>query len=325
MDVKTACEILCINVGASDDELEKAFKKMAVKYHPDKNKGNEKYAEDNFKKMNTAYQFLKQNGTQVRNYGFYDQSNLNDIFADFFKNTNNYGNFGSTFRRVQQDIPIKGTIELSFEESIIGCQKQVIFNRKCICNICNGTGKGDAVHGICKKCNNKKTINVNGKDLPCTSCGGTGSLMVCSNCSGTGVFVENKELSINIPAGVEDGIKIKLAQEGDYINKRHLDAIFSISVLNDEELFREENDVISYIDISLLEALKGCTKNVRTCYGYKNLKIKDNIKNSESVRVKGFGVGNKGFHIFKVNVKYPDDKESLIKFLEKEPIDNTGE
>jgi len=187
MDIQQACSLLGLETGASTDDVEKAFKKLAIKHHPDKNKGKENEAEKNFKKVSEAYHFLKEHGTipvePMRGGGGFD-GGLNDIFQQFI----NVQDFSGPFRRTATSrniINIKATIDISFDESITGCNKEVNYSRKSKCRACDGTGYGQTVEGPCKKCDGKGSVHVRGKDLPCTGCGGTGvskSSFACNSC-----------------------------------------------------------------------------------------------------------------------------------------------
>ena len=172
-----------------------------------------------------------------------------------------------------------GSVDVSFEESISGCRKPVSFTREIQCPHCKGRG--------------------------------------CSKCSNTGLISDLKETEIELPPGVEnEGAFARIEGEGGIVQGHIADAILEINVIPDPDLKRSGMDVISNITISLLEALKGTSKETRTAFGKKTLKIRSGIKNGDTVRVRGFGVAKKGSHIFKVRVDYPDDTAPLIEALE---------
>lgn len=327
MDTVQACQILGIEVGASKEDVDKAFKKMAVKYHPDKNKDNQEEAEAKFKEANQAYQLLKEYGTQPRvNFGpSFNDISSRDFMNDFF--SVNFSNFTGPFRRqsMRREIPM-GVVDISFVESISGCRKEIPITRQVNCTTCNGSGVTQLISDVkCEKCKGEKRVNVNGKDLPCTRCGATGFAKrnsACGDCNQTGSKTETKRVIVGIPAGVESGNSIRIKGEGGIINGTPADAILRVSVEKDPDLQKDGNDVISCITIPLLDALKGCSKEVRTAYGSKTLKIKPGIKNNDTVRVRGFGVGNAGSHVFNIKVEYPNDTEPLIELLENYPEKN---
>jgi len=333
MDIRQGCSLLGLETGASTDDVEKAFKKLAIKYHPDKNKGKEDEAEKKFKEVSEAYHFLKEHGTipvdPIHNFnggGGFGGTTMEDIFQQFI----NVQDFSGPFRRTntQSRVNVKGTIDISFDESVTGCTKEVAYSRRSKCKACDGTGYGQTVDGPCKKCDGKGTIHVRGKDLPCTGCGGSGvskSSFACNVCKGSRFQQETRTITVNIPAGIEAGNKIRVIAQGDFVNRGYADAFFRIAIEKDSELYREGTDVISNITVPLLDALKGCSKEVRTSYGKKTLKIKPGVRNGDTVRVKGFGVARQGSHIFKITVDYPNDTAPLIDLLESYPGDNPEE
>jgi len=124
---------------------------------------------------------------------------------------------------------------------------------------------------------------------------------------------------VKIPPGVDGSKSIRLSGRGDYFPRYGacMDAVFSVVVSPHREFYREGNDVVSAIDIDLLDALKGVSKRVSTVKGDKTLKIKSGIHHKDSVQVKGFGVPPDGSHVFIVHVKYPENTDALIKALEE--------
>lgn len=306
MNTEQACRILGVEIGCSTDEVDKAFKKMAVKYHPDKNKDNQEEAEEKFKEANSAYQFLKEKGTTPFSSNFTNNP-IHGFNRDFI---NDFFGFKVNVKPMRRELFV-GVIDISFIESVTGCKKEVLISVKTKCTSCNGSGITHEVTDVkCKVCNGDKHIESNGRRLPCRKCGATGFERSAKHCScKSGFILDEKEAIISIPAGVESGSNIRVKnQDSDYI--------YRVSVEKDAELYREGSDVISHITIPLIDALKGCSREVRTAYGFKTLKIKPGVKNKDSVMVKGFGVARTGAHIFKVSVEYPDDTSSLIEFLE---------
>jgi len=278
MNTQEACRILGINIGDSKEIADKNFRDLASKWHPDKNKHSEKSAEDQFKKISEAYQFVKDHGTVAR-YRGPSQEDMEEIFSRTGVRININGQSYMRKSRV-----LVGSIELTLVESIVGCSKSVSFNRNVICPKCSGVGIKD-----------------------------------CSGCSGAGVIEELKETEIDLPGGVEGESYARIENEGGIVNGQVSDAILEIHIEDDPDLSRVGMDVISYITVSLLDALKGTSKETRTAYGNKTLKIKPGIKNGDTVRVRGFGVAKRGSHIFKVRVEYPEDTSPLVEFLESYP------
>lgn len=320
MNIQEACSILGIEEGSSKDEVKKAFKKKAIEYHPDKNKAAD--AEQKFKDINNAYQLLDKHGTipisTNVNSEFYDHS---ADFAEELRRRMDFMNFG--FGRPIQfhSNPIIIPLDIPFEMSVLGGVKEINYERTIKCNACNN-GKISVNKVKCTKCEGKgyRTYGTDDKNLPCTTCGGTGSIsnnINCKECGGSGTRKSLDTLKITIPPGVISSTKLILKNKGNYNDTMNIydNVIVVISVLPDKELQLSGNDVISVIEISLLEALQGTKKTIRTVKGDKILAFKPKTKNKETIRVAGFGVPPNGAHTIIVNVSYPDNVDELINVL----------
>jgi molecular chaperone DnaJ len=326
MNVQQACLILDVEEGASKEEVDKAFRKKAATMHPDVNK--QESAEADFKQLNEAYQYLKQNGTEPEPFSnmyttnvefdlndFAQRQAINDMFRDMAS--------GFGFHVRNPGMERKGKIIISFEESILGGEKEVTYKRTIKCNQCNGGQVAGGPKTLCPKCNGKKTRHYPGKDkdLPCTFCKATGYVqgqVLCGRCNGTGSAKVVENAIVKIPPGADATKKIRLPGRGDYYGVNgFFDAVFDVVVSPHREFYREGDNVVSVIDIDLLDALKGINKRVSTVKGDKTLKIKAGIRHKDSVQVKGFGVPPNGSHVFVVHVKYPENTDALIKALEE--------
>jgi len=125
-------------------------------------------------------------------------------------------------------------------------------------------------------------------------------------------------LTVNIPAGILGGQRIRLPQQGDRSGRGVRDALIDVFVIPDKDMGRQGDDVIGILELSLLEALQGTKKTVKTVKGLKNLKVKPGVKNKEVIRLQGFGVPPMGAHLFEVRVEYPEDTTKLIELLEEQ-------
>ena len=245
-------EVLGVNKNATDDELKKAYRKLAKKYHPDANPDNKAEAEKKFKEVNEAYEILsdKQKRQMYDRFGFNgpdfggsqgtsgyytystgadgfgDFSDLGDIFSSFFGG-------GSTRTRSSQNrnAPTKGndikaTVDITFEESYAGVKKEITINRNEICPTCNGSGveKGTKPE-ICSVCKGTGTISQIASTLfgqmstqrTCGNCGGTGKVIKnpCINCRGKGVVRKTAKIKVTLPEGIDNGQTVVLKGEGD--------------------------------------------------------------------------------------------------------------
>jgi molecular chaperone DnaJ len=310
MNVQQACSLLGIEIGASLEEAKKAFRKQAAKAHPDQGG-----SEEQFKKINEAYQFIEKNGTKENLNPFinFNQNKSESAFNEIFFGNFRRVNFNTRARRTE----FGGNIKISFSQSILGCEVPVEISSISTCESCNGSGFEQADEKECSHCQGDGFYNDSDVKIKCSNCGGTGKTgrkSICKVCNGSGKSNKPKKISVKIPAGVDNGSNIKLSGVGN----NGFDILFEINVIPDPNMLKKGIDVISIIEISLIDALKGIKKEVNTVKGSKNLVLKPGLKNKDAVRVKGFGVGGKGCHEFIVEVKYPDDTSELIKFLESQ-------
>jgi|SRR5690606_2181484 len=327
MNTHEACNILGVPLGASKDEIKKAFKKAAVLYHPDKNKSDG--AELKFKQINEAFQFLEKYGSSTSSNPFHDNYDHGDHLADELRRRMNdvfNVNFGGKdpFGTPRQagPPPVVVSVEVSFETSVLGGRKEVAFERFVKCDSCDD-GKISENKTMCQKCSGhgKRKYGSDGRELPCTSCSGTGYNAVnvnCTVCYGTGSVKSTTKVSVAIPPGAESGTRLSLKGKGNYLSK-YVSGNVSviISVVPDTEMQLNGKDVISVVELSLLEALKGTKKKLRTIKGEKTLSFKPRTKHRDTVRVAGFGVPPYGVHSFLINVNYPENIDDIINVLEQ--------
>jgi molecular chaperone DnaJ len=309
----------------TEEEIKKAFKKKAVKLHPDVNKSET--AEDDFKKINAAQDCL----LNPKPYNQYqdddmfqtevERSHFKDILRNFgFTSRVNISNSGNENIKLPEIIvPIK----LTFEESVLSCNKDISFERFVFCRICNGFGK---------KTTNKKCATCNGVGMftqrkgnfmvstTCPQCGGSKyELENCQDCN-KGFTKQSADMNVKLPGGLLDGQIIRLAGAG-HIRYTHFGnsanhAFLNISVEKNPNMIVIGQDIISALDISLLDAIKGQTKEVDTILGKTNIRIVPLSRNKDKITLDGYGVEKRGKHIFELNVLYPDNINDLVQMLE---------
>jgi molecular chaperone DnaJ len=273
MNTTEACDLLGIPVGASADEVKKAFKKKAIEFHPDKNK--DPGAEEKFKKINEANQFLEKNGTAPNqnpfNMPFGGVHNINDQINDYFRHVYIHQQYqqADPSNHIYVDVPV------TFAESVLGAEKQVEYERKVKCNKCQGDPN-------------------------------------CSNCNGKNEITVKEILKISIVPGTTSVTK-NLRNKGHF----NLGQLYvKIRAAKDKDMRLEGADIVSNITLTLLEALQGVKKTVRTIKGEKVLTLGPKTKNGDIIRVNGFGVPPFGSHIIKIAVEYPEDVTKIIEILE---------
>lgn len=314
MNKAEALKILGFASGDDPDDqaIKKAFKKKAAKLHPDVNKAEN--AEQQFKDLNAAHEYLL--NPPPPQPSFHDFSGRyagsGGPFADFFRH--------HAGPRVQFSIPpIHKNIRISFRDSVLGSRQKLTVDKQsrcegCLCKSCGGTGRFEQT---------STSANVMfTQSFPCQECRGEGRKSDgCKTCSGKGVVRQVSEYSINIPGGITNGASMRLRGFGNVESHNGLlftgDIILTVNVEHDKDMRIQGANVISTIDISLLEAIQGTKRKVRTVLGETTLSIKRNTKHKDTVVLEKHGVEKRGSHIFMINVLYPKDTDKLIEALKE--------
>ena len=346
---------LGLEKGASDDEIKKAFRKLAIKYHPDKNQGD-KEAENKFKEINEAYQVLSDPEKKERydRYGtadfdgsgfgsggfggfdFSDMGGFGDIFESFFG-----GGGGSGRRRngPQRGSDLEYTINLTFEEAVFGVEKEISIDRSESCESCKGTGaKAGTSKKTCPTCNGQGQVRVQ-RQTPlgnfvststCNACGGTGTIIEepCTTCHGRGHVRKTRKITVNIPAGVDTGNVMPLRGQGNHGTNDGPpgDLYVRINVAPSKKFVRKGNDIYIDAHISMGNAALGTEITVATVDGDVKYTIPAGTQSGTLFRLKGKGVprvnsSGRGDQYVKVIVDIPKNlnekqKDALKAFME---------
>lgn len=347
-------EILEVDRKASQDEIKKSYKKLAKKYHPDLNPGDEE-AEARFKEVNVAYEILSDE-TKRQNYDVYGEDGINggfesggfggfsDIFGDIF---DIFGGGSGGFRSSQGKYngPIKGDdirydITLDFREAVFGVEKEITLRVKENCHVCGGTGaeKGSEKK-TCDKCNGTGQVRVETnsafgrfvKVVPCDKCGGTGEIIEkpCKHCHGTGKEVINKKVKVKIPAGVDNNTIVSMKGQGHAGENGgpNGDLFVYISVREDSVFKRNGFDLHLHMPITYMDAVLGADIKVPTLTELTDYKIPAGTSGGTTFKLKGKGVPyvkreGKGDLYFTVDIIVPkkvtsEQKELLEKLRDK--------
>ena len=315
-------EVLGIQKGASEDEIKKAYKKLARKYHPDMNPGD-KEAEERFKEVNEANEVLSDPEKKARydqfgfagvdpNYGAgagggaygggFDFGDLGDIFGSFFG-----GGFGGGQRRnpnaPQRGESIRASVSVSFTEAAFGCEKSVTLERSEQCPTCRGNGCAPGTTPeICPDCHGSGTVQtrrqtpmgVFASNGPCRKCGGTGRLIhqPCPDCRGSGAVRKRKTIKVNIPAGIDHGQTISLRGQGNAGRNGGPAGDLLITVMvQPHELFRRDGvDVFCEAPITFAQAVLGAELEIPTIDGKVKYSIPEGTQTGTVFRLKGKGI-----------------------------------
>lgn len=354
-DKRDYYEVLGVKKGTSDDEIKKAYRRMAKKYHPDLNPGD-KTAEAKFKEANEAYEVLSDKDKKARydayghagvdpngfagggrgGAGFdFDFGDFGDIFSSFFG-----GGFGGG-RQSNPNAPQRGndittSITVSFEEAAKGCQRTVEFNRVEHCRACSGTGaaKGSTT-AVCPECSGRGHITSQQKtpfgviqtSKACPRCGGKGSVIQnpCGDCRGAGRVKKPHKINVNIPAGIDDGQIVTLRSEGNKGINNGPSGDLRIGVNVRPHPFFERNGftVKCYYNITFAKAALGGEIIVPTLEGKVRHELRPGTQNGEKITLKGKGIPyingrGKGDQIVFITVDVPRElNETQRKLLQE--------
>lgn len=354
---KNYYEVLGVDKSASKDDIKKAFRKLAHKYHPDKKGGDE----NKFKEINEAYSVLSDDKKRAEydsygrvfsdgagpgaggfgNMGGFDFSgfqggfgqdfDLGDIFGDFF---------GGGRAQTPRGRDISLDLDLAFEESIFGVERKVLISKVGTCIDCSGSGAAPGSKTkTCTVCNGKGKVHDTKQSIfgsfttvrTCDTCRGTGEIpeAECKTCRGLGVLKREEEISINVPAGISEGEMIRLSGAGEAVPGGTPGDLYARIHVKPHAVFRREGtNLVMPLDIKLTDALLGKEFSLTTLEGtHIDVKVPKGVSIGEILRIKGKGVpsrGSRGDLLIKLNITMPQKlsrkAETLIKELKDEGI-----
>jgi molecular chaperone DnaJ len=359
MTKKDFYEILGLPQNATPVEIKKAYRQMALKYHPDRNPGD-KAAEERFKEAAEAYSVLIDPEKRsvydrfgydgLRAEGFSGFSGFNSsIFEDFEDILGNFFSFSfrdffGTQNRTRARYPERGRdlaleLEVSLEDVAFGIEKEIKLDRIELCPVCQGSKlKPGTQKSVCRYCQGRGQVRYQqgffAISRTCSYCKGLGEIITtpCTECNGSGKMRKKKELRIRIPAGVEDGTRLRIEGEGEAGDREALrgDLYVAIRVKKHELFEREGNNLHCQTTISFIQAALGATIEIPTLENKEVIKISAGTQPGEVFRLKGKGIKylggqRKGDLFVKVNVKIPEKLTREQKALLQQFADSAGE
>lgn len=303
-------EVLGVARDASRDDVRKAFRKLAMKYHPDRNQGDGE-AEGRFKEAAEAYEVLSDDDKRAR-YDRFGKAGVKGQVRDFAGFQDIFSAFGDIFGgSIFGDIfgggPGRGGVSLrcdirvSFEEAARGTTKTIRLRRSEPCAECRGTGARDGTAlAACPKCGGSGSVTRSAgffaMRTPCGRCGGVGSIIKtpCAACSGEGKVDERKEVDVDIPPGIENGTRIRLAEEGeiDVPGGPRGDLYCHVHVEPHPFFVRDEDDLLCELPLSYTQAALGTDAELPTLDGTAKVKIPRGTQTGDVFRLRGQGVPN---------------------------------
>ncbi|HEX3661273.1 MAG TPA: molecular chaperone DnaJ [Acidobacteriaceae bacterium] len=349
-------EVLGVSRTATDPELKAAYRKLALQHHPDRNPGDAD-AEERFKSCSEAYQVLSdpQKRAAYDRYGHagvgasggfdgnpFGGQDIGDIFGDLFGEMFNMGGSSRRASRVQKGRDVRHDVTLEFEEAVFGKETKVSIRRMEACADCRGTGTATGRGPTpCAHCQGRGQVRYQQGFFSiartCSACGGTGTVITdpCSTCRGEGRVERQHDISVSIPAGVEDGTRIRYQGEGDTgrFGGPAGDLYIVLKVRNHKFFDREGNDLHCVVPISFPQAALGAEISLTTLDGVTKLKVPEGTQSGQEFRIRGKGVPHlneygRGDLIAQVVVRTPAkltkaQKELLRELSETVTVENT--
>ncbi len=344
MSGKDYYAILGVEKKADKTEIKKAYRKLAHKYHPDKGG-----SEDKFKEVSEAYAVLSDDkkraeydaygrtfGSGDQGFGDFDFSNFSQNFQDFDLG-DIFGGFGDMFGgggRQKRGRDISIDIELTFEDSVFGAERQVLVTKQNLCDRCNGDGgEPDTKKKTCPTCNGARIIHDTKKTFfgtfthqsTCPECYGRGQVpeKKCNKCGAQGVIKEQTEISIKIPSGIENGEMIRLRGAGEAVSGGASGDLYVRVHVKTHSTFKKQGaHLLMDLDIKVTDAMLGSKYTIKTLDGQKlEVNIPQGVAHGEILRVRGKGVktqAGRGDLLIKLKITIPSKLSRKAKKIIQE-------
>lgn len=306
-------EVLGVAKGASGEEIKKAYRKLAMKYHPDRNP-DDKEAEAAFKECTESYEVLSDDKKRqiydtyghegLKNSGYSGPGNFDDVFSSFGDIFGDLFGFGGGRTRSRRGGPVPGNdlrydVTISFMDAVHGVSKEVELNRRDTCWTCEGSGcRPGHSRQTCPACNGRgQVIRSQGffqVSSTCPQCQGEGDIITdpCGDCDGSGLVQKSKLVAIKIPAGVDHGAKMRLRGEGEGGRKGGPSGdLYVVVHVEEHDFFKREGDIIyAKLPVTMVSAALGATVEIPTVHGKRKIDIAPGSQSGEILTLKNEGV-----------------------------------
>lgn len=342
-------ELLGVDRGAEKSAIKKAYRKMAMKYHPDKNPDDAE-AEEMFKAVNEAYQVLSDDEKrsiydrygkqgleghgQGGGFGGGGFDDLSSVFEEMFGSA--FGGGGRSRRQrktYNYNLDIAVEVSLEFNEAVFGCKKEVDFKYKTACKPCKGTGAKDGKLSTCSTCGGQGQVHSRQGFMTfaqtCPTCQGTGQApsASCKSCGGTGYDEVKDSFKVDIPEGVNDGMRIRVSNKGNIApDGTRGDLYLQVSVREDSHFVRHDDDIYLEAPIFFTQVALGASIKIPGLRGELELEIPAGAKDKQQFKFSGEGVKSvqgygKGDLIVQIRIEYPkklnDEQKELLEKLQE--------
>ena len=344
-------EVLQVSKDATTTEIKKAYRKLALKYHPDKNPGD-KEAEEKFKIVSEAYAVLSDdekrqiydtygkeglNGAANRGFGGGGMDDIMDIFNSMFGDSFGFGSQGGRAQRASSmpyPLDVELEISLEFNEAVFGVEKEIEVSYKEPCKTCKGTGAKGGKLSTCDYCGGQGQVVMRQGFMTfaqeCPKCEGKGKVAkeACPDCKGIGGIVKKEMVTINIPAGIDVGNRLRVPAKGNKDNHgRRGDLYLHFDIKEDEHFVRDGNDIYIEVPVFFTQLLLSEEIEVPSLEGSLSIKLSPKVKDKEHFIFHGKGVPNvnnpshRGRFIAQIKINYPkkltsEQKELITKLQE---------
>jgi len=328
-----------VEKNASDAEIKKAYRKLALEFHPDKNPDNQE-AEEKFKEISAAYELLcdAEKRKQYDTFGDVSSSgqtqgnayrDIRDMYERVRRQWSERGDFGGPFRRTGafRGDDLHKTLRISFMDAAMGASKTIIVDHLTACTDCQGTGADQGTSlDTCSACKGQGKVGTQQGFMQivhtCPQCKGAGFTVKikCETCSGNGTKSNSSKITMTIPPGIDNGMSMRLAGKGapSEYGEEAGDLYISVIVDPHEKFGRAGLDIISEEHVSYVDAILGIKRSIETIHGSVNMTIPEGIQPDSVLRVKGKGIKAKketGDHLVKIKIDMPQkasDKEKEL-------------